>query len=586
MTSVLLLLQVATAATILGRVVDVEELAVEDVVVVVYDQRFGYAYTYTDEAGQFFIDGLPPNDYRVRALPSFERNLMEQWYGGGFDVCDAQVLELEQEEFSSDIDLSLLTGAAVVGRVFGSEGDAVAGALVTAFLDDDSLSLEARQTYTNSSGRYEVVGLPSFTSKEALYRVQVEAEGYPVQFVPGVYDDAEAVVVGLFGEERRGIVETTLLDGISVGGAVTTPDGLAQEGTVYAYSSSRVVSVPIVDGVYYADELPPGDVLTWAEVDGYGTTYYPNGDRPTEMVACAEGESVEMPLDMPVESKLMGAVKGHGDMSGASVLSYNDTKTVGVGEPVSEDGTFTISGLHSGQYTLYVYGSSVGLTNGYWEEEGEPVVIDVGSASESDHLSVTMPNSSTLTGLASDLYTGDPIYGGWVYAVNAESGESHVGTTDHDGFYQISGLEKGSWVVYATYVAYCAPDLDWATRYYPDQTSESDADILSVDAQSDYQWNPSLPPDRDHDGMDDVWESEHGLDASLDDGSGDLDGDGMTNLDEYLFGTDPEQPDSSEGNVYSTGCGCGSTNGAPHTWVLAFLLLFYRDFRGRRFFAT
>jgi pectate lyase len=57
---------------------------------------------------------------------------------------------------------------------------------------------------------------------------------------------------------------------------------------------------------------------------------------------------------------------------------------------------------------------------------------------------------------------------------------------------------------------------------------------------------PDLPAgvplaDTDHDGMPDEWEMQHRLGVSdLKDGNSDLDGDGYTNLEEYLNGTDPQ----------------------------------------------
>lgn len=50
----------------------------------------------------------------------------------------------------------------------------------------------------------------------------------------------------------------------------------------------------------------------------------------------------------------------------------------------------------------------------------------------------------------------------------------------------------------------------------------------------------SSVPDRDRDGMPDAWEERHGLnpdDAS--DGPADRDGDGYTNLEAFLNGSDP-----------------------------------------------
>lgn len=66
-----------------------------------------------------------------------------------------------------------------------------------------------------------------------------------------------------------------------------------------------------------------------------------------------------------------------------------------------------------------------------------------------------------------------------------------------------------------------------------------------IDSQKDVGGWPELhstaaPVDTDHDGMPDAWEGRFGLDPhNAKDGAMDLDGDGYTNLEEYLNATDP-----------------------------------------------
>ena len=51
--------------------------------------------------------------------------------------------------------------------------------------------------------------------------------------------------------------------------------------------------------------------------------------------------------------------------------------------------------------------------------------------------------------------------------------------------------------------------------------------------------------DLDRDGMDDDWEGQNGLDNRTNDASEDKDSDGMTNIEEYLDFTDPDDPERS-----------------------------------------
>ena len=58
------------------------------------------------------------------------------------------------------------------------------------------------------------------------------------------------------------------------------------------------------------------------------------------------------------------------------------------------------------------------------------------------------------------------------------------------------------------------------------------ADLLQLRASDDGM-------DLDNDGLGDAWEARYGFSAAANEGSGDADGDGMTNRDEYLAGSSP-----------------------------------------------
>ena len=65
-----------------------------------------------------------------------------------------------------------------------------------------------------------------------------------------------------------------------------------------------------------------------------------------------------------------------------------------------------------------------------------------------------------------------------------------------------------------------------------------------INSQKDVGGWPELksvepPADEDKDGMPDAWETKHGIAPDERYGSGDNDGDGYTNIEEYLNNTDP-----------------------------------------------
>jgi len=70
---------------------------------------------------------------------------------------------------------------------------------------------------------------------------------------------------------------------------------------------------------------------------------------------------------------------------------------------------------------------------------------------------------------------------------------------------------------------------------------------VTVQADNDGDGDPDITdPDDDNDSIPDDWENTHGLNQFVDDSGVDLDGDGLSNLDEFLLGTDPNDPSSAQ----------------------------------------
>ncbi len=93
---------------------------------------------------------------------------------------------------------------------------------------------------------------------------------------------------------------------------------------------------------------------------------------------------------------------------------------------------------------------------------------------------------------------------------------------------------------------------EFLTHHTNPLVADTDGDGMTDKQETDTNYDP-LDPDMDRDGMSDGWENAHGLDpqdSTGDDGAdGDPDNDGLSNIDEYLNGTNPNLPDSDGDRV-------------------------------------
>ncbi len=555
------------AAEIGGRV-EAEETGepVEGVIDCLVDPRLGYAAGVSDADGAWSITGLPDNPYRVLAHPPETIDHPDQYYPDGWDYCDGRPLALGDEPVEGIV-VRLPTGARVSGVVLDPDGEPVAGARVQADGVDDIARVMRNGAETDDEGSFEIVGLSADSVAAARYRLEIAAPGYPDQFAGDAYDDDDALVFDLHRGETTDAGEHALLAGISVEGAA-----------VHVYSDGQVTSVVSeADGSYTADGLPPGDVISWASLEGYGLTYYPDADRPGETVpAGEEGTALTgVDLSLPWESRLVGQLEGEvSDWSGGSVLVYNDSYTVGIGGTVAEDGSFSVGRLHGGDYRLYLYLEDEGHLDDYLRaDDGERQVLGVPSEGDTETLFITPPVAAVLEGLVID-DGGEPVYGAVIYADPGDADvQAQAAVTDHDGRYRLDGLSTVPYTVEAYVTAYCAEDEGFVRTWWPGEVDEARATTLTLQAGETVAIDFELPVDDDHDGMGDRWEEEVGLDPTRDDSAEDPDGDGYVNLDEYLLGTDP----LSTGDE---GCerGCASAGTAPASgWgVLLALILGWR----------
>ncbi|MGB1697953.1 MAG: binary toxin-like calcium binding domain-containing protein [Thermoplasmatota archaeon] len=124
--------------------------------------------------------------------------------------------------------------------------------------------------------------------------------------------------------------------------------------------------------------------------------------------------------------------------------------------------------------------------------------------------------------------------------IEAQIPVSNFDSTGFDGFTAIS---QGS------LVGIVSQEVPLAPVYAADTASSTQEFLIGIGFPTD---GGSGDPDADNDGLPDDWEIEHFGNITAQNGTGDPDGDGLTNVQEYELGTDPNAADT-DGDGFDDG---------------------------------
>ncbi len=536
----------ALADSLSGQVLEETE-PLSGVTLYLFDEQQRYQDTQSDDNGEFTFMNVPDGPVRLFAVPSVDSSAIPAFYPNTPDYCSAERLFTKD---TSSVTIDLQTGDTLEARLTVG-GEPLPNALVKATPD----GAWVRGGFSNADGTVEIGGLPL----DSLVTLEIEGDTIPNQWLTDqgpTYDSREATWLTL--NEISDDIE--LNPGITIEGLVHSGPTPIPNATISVYSNSQIRSTQSdEDGLYSVVGLPPGETLSWMSADGYANTYSPTDDRPIYFEPILdEGALYDLlDIDAPLESTLSITVLDSNTeepIQGASVLLYNDTKTVGRGEPVDEMGTAVVRGLHAGRYTLTIFAENDGYYTGdVLDALGEPLWFELGDQAHEAFTVYWEPREQALIQFNDD--EGNPVVDILTLLQHDASDDVQREYSKNDGTALIYGLQNGTWNITLSHTPICPNDMGYIIPPV-DPLVVPQVDILGI----------TLLRDHDQDGMPTAWEEEWGLDPYRNDADEDPDDDGLSNLQEYNLGSEPNSFDAPQD------CGCASSKSAwlwiaPFFWI-------------------
>jgi len=477
--------------TITGLVVDeVTSQPISSVRVRVYNEN-GYSveYDYTDSSGYYEIGELPAGTYYVVTDDS---EYINELYDG--IPCPAGCSP------TTGTPVAVSNGFATSGVDFSIEARGEISGVVTA--EDDGAPIYMRMELYDSSGNlvdaeYSYSGSYRFPGvSDGQYSVVAEYYSSSYPYLDELFDnvpcwggypegcdlsDGTAVVAAAgtptsgidFALKKRGEISGTVRDSADLSSA---------SGTVYARSLDGTIQrSDSLSGGIYSISLLPGDYLLIADGSYHRDEVWQGipcpGEYPAHcdpsggtVVTVATGDEIGIDMLLDRLGSVSGVVRSAEDgtpLSGFYLRIFDDD-----GDQLAYDysdyysGEYGFFGIWPGTVFIATAENSVGYVDqlhdgigcpggpptGCDPTTGTPVAIGVGTAAVIDF---DLDSTSTITGRVTDAQTGLPLYGINVEAWDSNGTYRRTGGSDVSGYYEISGLEPGTFYVatdeYSTY---------------------------------------------------------------------------------------------------------------------------------------
>lgn len=439
----------------------------------------------TESDGSYTISGLPPGTYLAQFEP-LGSDYVGQYFDGANSAEAAQPITLSAGDVREGVDAELAPGAGITGTVSdAASGEGISDVEVSAISSEGADAGHAR---TTSSGAYTISGLTPG-------KYTVEFEPTQSKYVGQYYEDAagaeSARVLTLAGGETKEGVNAALTVGASISGQVTSAQTHEAAAGVKVHVTDSENGVAIntstgENGTYTAQGLPAGSYTVQFEPSGAGEVaqFYPDAStvEDAQAVNVTEGEAEEgINAELAAAASITGTVTDATSgqpLAGVEVEATSSEAGATGSALTGEDGSYTISGLPEGTYTVQFEPSDQEHVSVFYEqassvETAKPVSVTAGATSAG--IDAALGAGASISGTVTDAHSGKPVAGVSVNVSSGETGASASAQTGSSGEYTVSGLPAGSYTV-----QFEANGSNYVSQYYEGASTPESASAVTV----------------------------------------------------------------------------------------------------------
>ena len=436
--------------------------------------------------GNYEFKQVTPGRYRLFASRNgYARQGYGQKPGSESDLASATPLDVRSGETLNNINLSLLRGGAIEGRILDQDGEPVAriqASLIRArYVQGRRVLQPAGSDQTDDRGQFRIYDIPPGTyylmATPRVFGVTDESRAvYPPIYFPGVLDPQEAAKIKMVsGGELRGydlpLFETT---GYQITGKVTSPDGqpprrvfvMAQKVPSSGLARPASAEGTGAQGDFTLRGLIPGTYRLVAQErreDRFltGSTMVEIGNQDVAGVVLPLGNGAELQGRVVMEGQNQPAALASVRISAIS-LGDSDRGGMGFrargpgGTNLKEDGTFLLKDLVEGPTRIVLSQPPAGAYVKSIRAQGKDVTdapLDLHSGDRIQGVEIVIAASGAqLSGTVKEGTNGAPVSGASVLLYPADTqlvgpNSRYIRTakSGQQGEFSIQGLVPGEY---------------------------------------------------------------------------------------------------------------------------------------------